>query len=71
MLDVTCGEDACRIRKDYGPHNFAIMLRAALARTRNNMANAGEPDITTVRQARLKATRNPEYARRLFTGTHN
>lgn len=71
VLDVTCGEDACRIRKGYGPHNFAIMLRASLARIRNNMSSAGEPDIATVRQARLKAMRNPEYAHRLFTGEHN
>ena len=71
VLDVTCGEDASRIRKDNGPHNFAILLRAALACIRNNMPSAGEPGIATVRQARLKAMRNPEYARRIFTGEHN
>ena len=29
-LDVGFREDACRVRKDYGPENFAVMRHIAL-----------------------------------------
>jgi predicted transposase YbfD/YdcC len=68
VLDVTFREDDCRIRKDNGPRNFAVFRRAALALVRSNMASAGDPKITTCRQAVRMAALNPAYAVALFTG---
>ena len=68
ILDVTLREDDCRIRKDNGPRNFAVLRRIALARIKNNMSKAGDPRVKTVRQAIRMAMLDPEYAIRLFTG---
>ncbi len=68
VLDVTFREDDCRIRKYNGPRNFAVFRRAALALVRNNMASAGDPRITSCRQAVRMAALNPAYAVALFTG---
>ena len=68
VLDVTFREDDSRIRKDNGPRNFAVFRRAALALVRNNMASAGDPRITSCRQAVRMAALNPAYAAALFTG---
>ena len=68
ILDVTLREDDCRIRKDNGPRNFAVLRRIALARIKNNMSKAGDPRVKTVRQAIRMAMLDPEHAVRLFTG---
>ena len=31
VLDVTFGEDACRIRTGHGPDNFALLRRLAIS----------------------------------------
>ena len=36
VLDVTFLEDDCRVRKDHAPHNFAALLKFALALLRQD-----------------------------------
>jgi len=47
--DVSLSEDDCRIRKDNGPHNLAILRRIAMASIKNSMSKAGDPRVKTVR----------------------
>ena len=47
--DVSLSEDDCRIRKDNGPHNLAILRRIAMASIKNSMSKADDPRVKTVR----------------------
>jgi predicted transposase YbfD/YdcC len=56
-LDVTFGEDASRIRKDFAPENMAIMRRVAFS-----LAKARTPQKMTVKRARFRANLNWNFA---------
>lgn len=61
VLDIAFREDECRLRKDHGAHNFAILRRIAL--------NLLKQDTTTkvgVKNRRLKAGWDEDYLLRLL-----
>ena len=67
-LDVVFHEDDSRIRKDHGPANFASLRRTALFFIKKNKHNMGKAKINSLKQARLGAMLNPDYAASLITG---
>ena len=50
VLDIAFREDACRIRKDHGPHNFAILRHIAL-----NLLKQDKSCKLGIKNKRLKA----------------
>ena len=62
VLDVTFREDDCRVRKDHAPHNFAALLKFALALLRQ----AAQYPERSIRSRRKTAERLPEYRAALF-----
>ena len=67
-LDVVFHEDASRIRKDHGPANFASLRRTALFFIKKNKHDMGKAKVRSLRQARLGAMLNSDYAASLITG---
>lgn len=55
-LDVTYGEDACRIRKDNAPANFAIIRRIA-----HSLVMARKPKNMSVPKVQLNALLNADF----------
>ena len=54
-LDVTFGEDACRVRKDHAPENLNIVRKVALNLLRLS------PVKKTLQKKRLRACLGPAY----------
>lgn len=60
-LDVQMNEDQCRLHKDHGPQNFALLRRHALSLLKNNTSvKAG------VRTKQLRAAADPNYLLKLL-----
>jgi predicted transposase YbfD/YdcC len=55
-LDVTFSEDKCRIRSEYGPHNFALLRRLAL-----NVLHQEKTFKRSLRQKMKQAAMNNNY----------
>jgi predicted transposase YbfD/YdcC len=56
VLDIAFREDACRIRKDHGPHNFAILRHIAL-----NLLKQDKSCKLGIKNKRLKAGWDEKY----------
>jgi predicted transposase YbfD/YdcC len=56
VLDVTFGEDACRIRTGHSPENFALMRRMAVS-----WLNQENSTKRSLRQKMKRAAMNPNY----------
>ena len=63
-LDVGFREDACRVRKDYGPENFAVIRHIAL-----NVLKNEKTAKTGIQNKRLMAGWNHAYLAKLLNGT--
>jgi hypothetical protein len=64
QLDVTFGEDQCRIRKGNADANFSIVRRTALSLLKNEItAKLG------MKNKRLKAGQNTEYLNKVLFGS--
>jgi len=61
VLDVTFGEDDCRIRRGDGAQNFAILRRIAL-----NLVKQDKSDKSSVRLKRLRAGWSTDYLEKLL-----
>ncbi|MBU1612385.1 MAG: ISAs1 family transposase [Proteobacteria bacterium] len=62
ILDVTFGEDLCRIRKDNSAENLAMLRRIALNCVRQ------EPTKTSMKRKRKLASWNTDFLVKLLTG---
>ena len=62
-LDVGFHEDACRVRKDYGPENFAVIRHIAL-----NLLKNEKTAKTGIQNKRLMAGWNHAYLAKLLNG---
>jgi len=62
VLDVTFGEDACRIRKDNGAENFCLLRRLAI-----NLLNQETSTKRSLRQKTKRAAMNPNYMLEVLT----
>ena len=60
-LDVACREDQCRLRKDHGAHNFAILRRIAL-----NLLKQDQTKKAGIKNKRLVAGWDHDYLLRLL-----
>lgn len=60
-LDVTFGEDACRVRKDYAPRNLTTVRKVALSLLRR------EPSKLSLKRKRKKAARDNDYLKTLLS----
>jgi predicted transposase YbfD/YdcC len=56
QLDVTYGEDDCKVRKDNGPENFSVIRRATL-----NLLKADKKTKAGIKNKRSKAGWNKDY----------
>jgi predicted transposase YbfD/YdcC len=61
VLDIAFREDECRIRKDHGPHNFAILRHIAL-----NLLKQEKTCKLGVKNKRLKAGWDDDYRLRVL-----
>ncbi len=59
-LDVTFGEDACRVRKDQAPRNLTTVRKLALTLLRR------EPGKMSLKRKRKKAARDNDYLKTLL-----
>lgn len=64
-LDVGFREDACRVRKDYGPENFAVIRHIAL-----NLLKNEKTAKTGIQNKRLMAGWNQAYLAKLLNGAN-
>jgi predicted transposase YbfD/YdcC len=60
QLDVTFNEDKCRVRKDFAPHNLAIIRHMVI-----NMLKQDKSKISLKRK-RLKALMNPDFRTKIL-----
>jgi predicted transposase YbfD/YdcC len=65
-LDVAFNEDACRVRKDYAPENFAVIRHIAL-----NLLKNEKTAKTGIKNKRLMAGWNHEYLAKLLNSPGN
>lgn len=56
QLDVTYGEDDCKIRKDNGPENFSVIRRTTL-----NLLKADKKTKAGIKNKRSKAGWDKDY----------
>lgn len=56
VLDVTFGEDACRVRKDHAPENFSSIRKLALNLLRQNKSSK-----LSIPRKQARAARNPVF----------
>jgi predicted transposase YbfD/YdcC len=61
VLDMAFREDECRIRKDHGPHNFAILRHIAL-----NLLKQEKSSKLGIKNKRLKAGWDDNYCLRVL-----
>lgn len=66
VLDIAFGEDHCRIRKDNGPENFAILRHIAL----NLLKQEKTSKRRSVRGKRLQAAWDDAYLLKVLAGLH-
>ena len=64
QLDVTFGEDQCRIRKGHADANFSILRRTALSLLKNETT-----EKVGVKNKRLTAAWNDDYLEKVLFGT--
>jgi predicted transposase YbfD/YdcC len=64
QLDVTFGEDRCRIRKGHADANFSILRRTALSLLKNETT-----EKVGVKNKRLTAAWNEDYLEKVLFGT--
>ena len=64
QLDVTFGEDQCRIRKGHADANFSILRRTALSLLKNE-----KTEKVGVKNKRLIAGWNDSYLEKVLFGT--
>jgi len=62
VLDVTFGEDACRIRSGHGPENFALLRRLAIS-----VLNQETSKKRSLRQKSKRAAMSPDYMLTMLT----
>ena len=62
-LDVGFNEDACRIRKDYAPENFAVIRQIAL-----NLLKQESSAKVGIKNKRLMAGWDHQYLAKLLAG---
>jgi predicted transposase YbfD/YdcC len=62
VLDVTFGEDACRIRTGHGPDNFALLRRLAIS-----VLNQETSKKRSLRQKSKRAAMSPDYMLTVLT----
>ncbi|HBY92532.1 MAG TPA: ISAs1 family transposase [Chloroflexi bacterium] len=62
VLDVACGEDHSRVRKDHAPHNLAILRHIAL-----NLLKHERSAKLGVKNKRLRAGWDPDYLLKVLT----
>ena len=63
QLDVTFGEDQCRVRKDHADANFSLLRRATLSLLTNNHTSK-----LGVKNKRLTAAWNDDYLAQVLFG---
>ncbi len=56
VLDIAFREDECRVRKDHGPENFAVLRHIAL-----NLLKQEKTTKTGIKTKRLKAAWDEDY----------
>lgn len=62
-LDLAFDEDRCRVRKEYGPQNFAVLRHIAL-----NLLKQEKTAKRGIKGKRLLAAWNPDYLLKVLTG---
>jgi predicted transposase YbfD/YdcC len=60
-LDIAFDEDRCRVRKDHGPENFALLRHIAL-----NLLKQEKTSKRGIKGKRLQAAWNPDYLLRVL-----
>ena len=66
VLDVTFGEDDCRVRKDHAPENFSTIRKLAL-----NFLRKETSTKLSIPRKQARAARKPEYLDLLLKGKMN
>lgn len=61
VLDIAFREDECRLHKDHGPHNFAILRHIAL-----NLLNQEKTNKLGIKNKRLRAGWDTDYLLRVL-----
>jgi hypothetical protein len=61
QLDVSYGEDDCKVRKDNGPENFSVIRRATL-----NLLKSDKQTKAGIKNKRSKAGWDKEYMLRIL-----
>jgi len=61
VLDIAFREDECRLRKDHGPHNFAILRHIAL-----NLLKPEKTNKLGIKNKRLRAGWDTDYLLRVL-----
>lgn len=70
-LDVSFGDDACRVRKDHGPENLAAIKRLVLGLLKRSTPPASTPAKarrTSLKVRRMRCILDPDYLIRTLTG---
>jgi len=66
VLDIAFDEDRCRVRKDHGPENFALLRHIAL-----NLLKQEKTCKRGIKGKRLLAAWNPDYLLKVLAGFSN
>jgi predicted transposase YbfD/YdcC len=64
VLDVTFGEDACRVRKDHAPENFSTIRKLAL-----NLLRQETSTKLSIPRKQARASRKPDYLDKILQGS--
>jgi predicted transposase YbfD/YdcC len=66
VLDIAFREDDCRVRKDQGPQNFAVLRHIAL-----NLLKAEKTSKRSIKSKRLQAAWKTDYREKVLAGFAN
>ncbi len=66
VLDIAFREDDCRVRKDQGPQNFAVLRHIAL-----NLLKAEKTSKRSIKSKRLQAAWKIDYREKVLAGLAN